>query len=332
MLPGQPLPSAPIVEGPRISFVLVNYNMRPLVEQCVASIDEDLRNSEVSYEVLVGDNSTDKAYAFEPPTAGTPSTVRLFSLTVGEGWVSALNALLPYARGELIAILHPDVTIVRGCVARLLAFLATNPSVGIVSPSIVYPDGRPCRIRTRLPTTSTEFRRVLNMAIRGLRLRLQFQDEVLWDRVADSETETVMSVFLVLRSAVYQQIAPILPALRTYYGNDYLCLRARRLGWRCFYVRDATVVHHERYAARSAYSAAEGMDYKASPVPASPQMEADHFAFLRVAYPAWRVVLLRILALTEHLIQLAGQLVHARARPGEWRHTWRAILRLLGQR
>ena len=44
----------------RISFLLVNYNMRGLVERCVRSISQQVSALEVHYQILIADNSTEE--------------------------------------------------------------------------------------------------------------------------------------------------------------------------------------------------------------------------------------------------------------------------------
>jgi GT2 family glycosyltransferase len=126
-----------------------------------------------------------------------------------------------------------------------------------------------------------------------------------------------MSVFMMFRRRVIERIAPILPDLWTYCGNDYLCERARRLGWRCYYLAAARAVHYERHSNRELYSSDASSAYKRSSTPVSDRMLRDKFRFLRDLYSWPHVAAFRVIATFEFAIHIAALLRQPRAQRRE---------------
>ena len=303
------------------SFLFVNFNMWGLLEKCIHALFESLENDE-PYEIVVADNSTDPAFAAPENCAGLYPQIKLLRLAENRGWVHALNQALPLAAGRFVIIMHPDVEVTPGCLARLRGFLEAHPRAGIVGPDLSYPDGTPNAIRTRFPTLGVELRRIVNILTHIVLKRKFIRDELLWNHERDARVDMVMSVLMMVRHEVLSAIGPIDERLWTYYANDWLCARAGKLGWTCHYVAGAKAIHYERHANQRLYSSAEASSYKRSSMPVSDRMFADKFIFLQQVAEPLRLLAFRLLATCEFLIHIAAQL----KRPREERNV--AILKL----
>ena len=187
----------------------------------------------------------------------------------------------PKTTNHYTIIMHPDVRIERDTLGTLAEFLQQHPDAAVVSPDLVYPDNRPCTIRTRFPTLCSELKQLCNVFTQVLLKRKFFVDEVLWDHHGTIPVDMVMSVFMCWRTTDLKEIGGISPTLWTYYGNDYLCGQAGKLGKHCYYTDKARVVHYERYADKELYSGGDDSEYKGDPAPAAPKMEKDRIRFLR---------------------------------------------------
>jgi hypothetical protein len=69
----------------------------------------------------------------------------------GHGVAANRNLCLSLAREELVAFVDDDVLLPLGWASRLAAVLLREPSVGAVSASLLFPDGRPQMRRHPLP-------------------------------------------------------------------------------------------------------------------------------------------------------------------------------------
>lgn len=298
------------------SFLLVNFNMWGLLERCIREIEAGVDDDR--YEILIADNSTDDR--FRVPDGFDHPAVTVTRVAENSGWVDALNRVLPEARGEYVVIMHPDVTLAEGCIPKLRSFLKSHPRAGVVGPNLVYPNGSFNAIRLQFPRVSVEARRLANIVCHILLHRRPLRDEVLWDHASDTQADMVMSVLMMFRREALAQIGPVCGGLWTYYANDWLCGRARALGWTCHYVAAAGATHWERYSPPGLYSDADASAYKRDPVPVSDRMCRDRFTFLREFYSLPVRAAFSVLMTLENLVHMAAQL-----KPGRGGARWETI-------
>jgi len=135
--------------------------------------------------------------------------------------------------------------------------------------------------KIKFPTIYSEIKRLINVFARGLIKRNIIADEIIWDRMNDiEETETVMSVCMMVRHDVLQQIGKIPSDFWTYYSNDYICHKASALKYKCFYIKNSDVIHYERFSDINNFSNKSELRYKLSPIPIEAKMQKDRFVFL----------------------------------------------------
>ena len=294
--------------GPDISFVVVNYNMRALVEECVQHVSEHRKGGALSAEILVGDNSTDPAFALDEAACARLGA-RFHRIERSHGWVDALNALLPQARGRFVFIMHPDIELAPGCVEQCAAYLRAHPEVGVVAPNPYKSDGEPARARLRFPSLAFEGKRLANLLMYLAARRRPLREEPVWDRSADTEADSVLSFGFMCRRELLQAMGQIGGSLSSYYANDTICMTARKLGYRVMYLKEPRLIHYERRTPRHLYGGAEAMRYKASAAVGSPGMQRDRLRFIDTFYPAPVSRLFRALTAAEFALHSAVALV-----------------------
>jgi GT2 family glycosyltransferase len=140
------------------------------------------------------------------------------------------------------------------------------------------------------------------------------KDEVLWDRAGDVDADMTMSVCMLIRRELLERIERLDEELWTYYFNDWLCWQVRQRGLLCRYLKDARVIHCERFTDRTLYSSRSDSSYKATPLQVEARMQKDRFAFLRQMYPGQTVLLLKLIAIAEYAYQIIVGLPKCRGR------------------
>jgi GT2 family glycosyltransferase len=136
------MPASP---APIASVVVVNYNGKEHLAECLAALvaDEAITQS----EILVVDNaSTDDSAAIADEFAARDPRIRSLRSPINRGYAGGVNFALPHARGQYIAVLNPDVVAAPGWLTQLTQFLETHPHVGAVNPLILLYDGDEERI------------------------------------------------------------------------------------------------------------------------------------------------------------------------------------------
>jgi GT2 family glycosyltransferase len=117
----------------RPSLCVINYNGEAHLRQ---SLPAAASQAEQFEEILLVDNgSTDDSIAFVERQF---PAVRLIRLGENRGACGARNAGLRTARTDLVLFLDNDVTLLEGCVERLIAALRDHPDAIIAAPSVIY--------------------------------------------------------------------------------------------------------------------------------------------------------------------------------------------------
>ncbi|MEL6444876.1 MAG: glycosyltransferase family 2 protein [Bacteroidota bacterium] len=117
---------------PRVSVIIVTWNGRALLEQCLPSV---LATDFESFEVVVADNaSTDDTVAW---LAATHPEVRVIQHP--ENWLFARgnNEAIRHTESDYVCLLNNDVEVPPGWLAPLVRVLDTLPEVAAVQPKLL---------------------------------------------------------------------------------------------------------------------------------------------------------------------------------------------------
>lgn len=225
-----------------LSIVIVNWNTRDLLRDCLTSVFGSVEG--FALEVFVVDNNSSDGSP-EMVTTEFPQ-VRLIVNSENLGFAAANNQALPLCSGENVLLLNPDTRVREGAFGALLEFLASHADVGAVGPKVVHP-----RARLRMlscgyqPTLRTVFNHFLFLsslfpgwsAFRGINLVMGVHDDI------PREVGWLSGVCLLVRKSVIDQVGPLSENWFMYAEDMEWCDRMTRAGWKLYHVPTATVEH-----------------------------------------------------------------------------------------
>jgi len=225
-----------VAERPRVSAVIVNYNARDHLVDCVRSVRADGVD-----EIIVVDNgSTDGS--LDAVTRIDPDVVVV--RTGGNlGFGSAANRGLAVAGGEYVAILNPDVIVESGTMKALATALDADPGLGATAPRVDNPDG------TLYPSVRAFPRMAdaIGHAFLGFvapRNRFSRNYRMLdWDHARASDVDWASGTCLMLRATALGDEGRFDESYFMYVEDVDLCWRLREAGWRVGYEPAGRVVH-----------------------------------------------------------------------------------------
>ena len=226
--------SMPQSNAPRFSVIVLNWNGRPLLEECLSSIRSQTFRD---FETIVVDNgSTDGSVDWVKEHWG--DSVITVPLPSNLGFAGGNNAGIRRARGRLVILLNNDTAVDPGWLAAMDDAVRRHPDAGMFTPKIlnyyrkdeidntghlIYPDGM-ARGRHRLEKDDGRF---------------DEEGEALWPSGCAG----------VYKKEMLDEIGLLDDAFFAYGEDVDLGLRARWAGWTCFYVPTAVVFH--KYSATS---------------------------------------------------------------------------------
>jgi N-acetylglucosaminyl-diphospho-decaprenol L-rhamnosyltransferase len=249
---------------PDLAIVIVNYNTRDLLRDCLTSIYQS--QGDFSYIVVVVDNASPDGSA-AMVSAEFPQ-VDLISSQVNGGFAFANNLGLrrvgfavdgaPGPGAPRYALLlNPDTVLLPTALSEMIAFMDEHPQAGAAGPKLVLQDGRlDLACRRAFPTPEVSFYRMVGLSKlfprsrRFGRYNLTYADP---DELI--EVDSVVGAFMIVRREAIAQ-AGLLDETYFMYGEDLdWAYQMKANGWKILYNPAVTVTHVKRAASRSSLKA-----------------------------------------------------------------------------
>jgi len=143
-----------------LSVIIVNYNVKHFIEQCLLSVYDALDG--IDGEVIVVDNnSVDGSVAMIKERF--PQTI-LIANNENLGFSKANNQALKIAKGEYILLLNPDTIVEKDTFAKTIAFMEEHPDAGALGVKLVNGKGQYLPESKRgIPTPWVSFCKMSNL-------------------------------------------------------------------------------------------------------------------------------------------------------------------------
>jgi GT2 family glycosyltransferase len=122
----------------QLSVIIVNYNVRYFLEQCLYSVRKAMNG--IEGEIWVVDNaSQDGSMAYLQPLFPEVHFIRNEQNT---GFAKANNIALASAKGSFILFLNPDTIVPEDCFSKCIDFFQQHPDAGAVGVKMLDGKGR----------------------------------------------------------------------------------------------------------------------------------------------------------------------------------------------
>jgi N-acetylglucosaminyl-diphospho-decaprenol L-rhamnosyltransferase len=222
-----------------LSIVILNWNVRDLLDRCLASIESD----RFSLETIVVDNaSTDNSVAM---VRSKYPEVMVIANAVNRGFTGGNNQGLQAALGRYVMVLNPDTEIVADAIDRLIDYLDAHAEVGAIGPQLLNPDRSIQSSRRRFPTMLTGFFEstwLQGIAPRNV-LRRFYMDDISPDAV--QAVDWLTGACTIFRQSVIDQVGVYDDQNFFMYSEEIdLCKRIKSTGWKIIYLPEAQVIHY----------------------------------------------------------------------------------------
>ncbi len=242
----QGIVTKPFVDDGReitISVIIVNYNVREFLEQCLISVRRALKN--IPSEIIVVDNASVDGSV--PIIRKRFPEVILIENKENRGFSAANNQGLEIARGAFIVLLNPDTIVQEDTFVKLLRFFEQTPDASAATCKILNPDGTfSVDCRHSIPTPLTAFWKVIGFSrlfpkskIFG-RYNLTYLDE---NDVYP--VEAISGSFMMMRREIVKKVGKLDEDFFMYCEDIDYCHRINKAGGKIYYVPDSQIIHYK---------------------------------------------------------------------------------------
>ena len=221
---------------PRLSAVIVNYNARDHLLECIRSQRDDGVEDIVLVDNASRDGSLQAVAAADGGVVCLPTGGNL-------GFGAAANRGLAAARGQYLAVLNPDVVVEPGTTKALADALDRDRGLGAVGPRVDNPDGSLYPSARAFPTLGDAVGHAfLGFVAPDNRFSRRYR-LLDWDHGSARDVDWVSGTFVLLRREALAETGRFDEGYFMYVEDVDLCWRLWQAGWRVGYEPAGRVIH-----------------------------------------------------------------------------------------
>ena len=226
----------------KLSIVIVSYNVRSYLDQCLQSVQKALEG--IEGEVFVVDNHSDDD-SVETVRNHYP-WVTLIENQENLGFAKANNQAIRQSQAEYVLLLNPDTVVTEDTLRGVLTFMDEHPKAGGAGVMMCYEDGsRAPESRRALPTPWVAALKMLGFTKR------YYMSHLPWDQPC--RIEVVSGAFCLLRHEALKTVG-LLDEDFFMYGEDIdLSFRLLKGGWENWYLPYSIIHYKGRSTQKSDY-------------------------------------------------------------------------------
>ena len=225
----------------KISVVIVNYNVKYYVGQCIDSVRRALRG--IDSEIIVVDNhSRDGSVDYLSKIEG----VRIIESGHNLGFSKANNIAIRQSTAEYVLMLNPDTIVAEDAIRMIIDFADSHPQAGGIGVRMHNDWGTTARESRRgLPSPMTSFYKIIGLSKRLPQHRKYgryYMGWLPWD--SPSRIEVVSGACFLVRRKALDEVG-LMDEDYFMYGEDIdLSYRLLKSGWENWFV-PADIIHYK---------------------------------------------------------------------------------------
>ncbi|MFD2940524.1 glycosyltransferase family 2 protein [Flavobacterium notoginsengisoli] len=227
----------------QLSIIILNYNVRYFLEQCVLSVQESI--TAIDAEIIVVDNnsSDDSVLMMKEKFP----KVKLIENKENFGFPKGNNIGFRQANGKYICILNPDTVVAEDTFLKILAFAEKQNNPGIIGCKLIDGTGEFLLESKRgIPTPWVAFTKIFSLY--KIFPKAQLFNQYYAQHLNQDETgkvEILVGAFMFLESKLYEDLNGFDEDCFMYADDIDLSYRALLLGKANFYFHETTVLHYK---------------------------------------------------------------------------------------
>ncbi len=224
-----------------VSIIIVNYNVKFFLEQCLYSIKKSTQCIE-SEIIVVDNNSADDSICYLQQIF---QDVLFIKNERNEGFAKACNKGLQHANGKYILFLNPDTLVAEDTIKKTLRFFDQHEDAGAAGVRMIDGSGNFLKESKRsFPSPFTSLYKLFGLA------RL-FPHSKFFNRYhlghlnenENHEADVLAGAFMMIRKDVLDKVGPFDENFFMYGEDIDLSYRIQQAGLKNYYVAETAIIH-----------------------------------------------------------------------------------------
>ncbi|MBW6486947.1 MAG: glycosyltransferase family 2 protein [Syntrophobacterales bacterium] len=218
-----------------ISIIIVNWNTRELLKNCIASIKENVRG--LACEIIVVDNaSADGSVAMLREEF--PEVV-VIENSENRGFGAANNQALRIMRGRYALLLNSDTVLCEHAVDRLFACMGDHPDAAMVCGQLLNADGSKQNSIASFPNL---FTLLMNTSLLEYLFPARFPSKR-YNHKGPLEVDSCIGACLMVRKQAIYEVGMFDERYFFFFEETDWALAMRKAGWKSYLLPEAQIYH-----------------------------------------------------------------------------------------
>ncbi|TSA11181.1 MAG: glycosyltransferase family 2 protein [Deltaproteobacteria bacterium] len=218
-----------------ISIIIVNWNTKDLLRNCLNSIYQTVQN--ISFEIIVVDNAShDGSVAMlreEFPQ------VTIIENTTNLGFGAANNQAISIMKGRYALLLNTDTILTKDAVYELFSFMEAHPDAATACGQLLNADGSKQNSIASFPTLWTLF---LNTSLLEYLLPKSYPSKR-YDYKWPIEVDSGIGACLMVRKQAIDEVGMFDERYFFFFEETDWALQMKTAGWKIYHVPSARIYH-----------------------------------------------------------------------------------------
>ncbi|MEP7228990.1 MAG: glycosyltransferase [Ginsengibacter sp.] len=247
-----------------LSVIIVNFNVKYFLEQCLCSVTKALQNMEGEIFV-VDNNSTDGSRDF---FLHKFSEVNFIWSHDNEGFSKANNKALEQASGDYILFLNPDTIVPEDCFQKCISYIKSKDNSIAIGLKMLDGSGKFLKESKRAfpsPMTSLYKLSGLTKLFPGSRVFSKYHLGNL-DKDENHEVDVLAGAFMMIPKKIIEEVGSFDESFFMYGEDIDLSYRIQKAGYKNFYFAESTIIHFKGESTKKGSLNYVRMFYKAMSV------------------------------------------------------------------
>lgn len=227
----------------QLSVIILNYNVRYFLEQCVLSVQQALED--IDSEIIVIDNNSEDD-SCEMIRSRFPN-IKLIANAENLGFPKGNNIGVSRAQGDYICILNPDTVVAEDTFTKVLAFAKKQQDLGIIGVNLIDGAGNFLPESKRgVPTPWVAFTKITGLY--KLFPKSKYFNRYYAQHLDENQTGTVeilVGAFMVMKRDLYNEVGGFDEDCFMYSDDIDLSYMVLKKGKSNYYFAETTVIHYK---------------------------------------------------------------------------------------